>query len=315
MKDPFGPGSGFCKEDDRFEEMRAYFFRQAWQNLTQNPWLNAITLGTITLSFLILGVFLILFLNTKVLLEDWGRRIRVTAYLDGSLSQDPLNRLREKIVGFEEVQEIRYRSKEEALKLLEEKMPERKELLRGLPRNPLPASLEIRLRGEYQNAEGVRSLVRKLRGLSAIEDIQYGSDWLERFSAFMALLKVLGLGLGGLLLLATIVVISNTIRLSIFGRREEIEVMRSVGATGPFIRAPFYIEGLLQGFLGAVLAVGVLFALFQFFLGRVYEPLRELLGNFPVRFLSLEQMAAVALGGLVLGLFGTQVSVGRFLRL
>ncbi len=283
--------------------------------MTQNPWLNAITLGTITLSFLILGVFLILFLNTKVLLEDWGRRIRVTAYLDGSISQDPLNRLREKIVGFEEVQEIRYRSKEEALRLLEEKMPARKELLRGLPRNPLPASLEIRLRGEYQNAEGVRSLVRKLRGLSAIEDIQYGSDWLERFSAFMALLKLLGLGLGGLLLLATIVVISNTIRLSIFGRREEIEVMRSVGATGPFIRAPFYIEGLLQGFLGAVLAVGVLFALFQAFLGRVYEPLRELLGNFPVRFLSLEQMAAVALGGLVLGLFGTQVSVGRFLRL
>jgi len=315
LKDSVGQGGGLYAEDHRFEGMRGYFFRQAWQNLTQNPWLNAITLGTITLSFLILGVFLILFLNTKGLLEDWGGRIRVTAYLGGSLSQDPLNRLREKVLGFEEVQEIKYRSKEEALKLLEEKMPERKELLRGLPRNPLPASLEIRLHGEYQNSEGVRSLVRKLRGISEIEDIQYGSDWLERFSAFMSLLKVLGLGLGGLLLLATIVVISNTIRLSIFARREEIEVMRSVGATGPFIRAPFYIEGLLQGFLGAVLAVAVLFALFQIFLTRVYEPLKDLLGNFPAQFLSLEQMAAVALGGLVLGLFGTQVSVGRFLRL
>jgi len=295
--------------------MKGYYFRQARQNLIQNPWLNAITLGTITLSFLILGLFLVLFLNTKGLLEDWGGRIRVTAYLGGSPDQEQMTRLREKVRGFEEVMEVKVRSKEEALKLLEEKIPERKELLRGLPRNPLPASLEIRLKGEYQSSEGAQSLARKLRGIPEIEEIQYGSDWLERFSAFMALLKGLGLGLGALLLLSTIVVISNTIRLSIFARREEIEIMRSVGATGLFIRAPFYLEGVLQGFLGAVLALAVLFALFQLFLSQVYEPLRGLLGNYPVQFLSLEQMAAVALGGVVLGLFGTQVSVGRYLRL
>jgi cell division transport system permease protein len=295
--------------------MKGYFFRQARQSLIQNPWLNAITLGTITLSFLILGLFLVLFLNTKGLLEEWGGRIRVTAYLGGSPGQEQLTRLREKVRGFEEVLEVKVRSKEEALKVLEEKMPERKELLRGLSRNPLPASLEIRLKGEYQSSEGVQILARKLRGIPEIEDVQYGSDWLERFSAFMTLLKGLGLGLGGLLLLSTIVVISNTIRLSIFARREEIEVMRSVGATGLFIRAPFYFEGLLQGFLGAVLALAVLFALFQLFLSKVYEPVRNLLGNYPAQFLSLEQMAAVALGGVVLGLFGTQVSVGRYLRL
>jgi cell division transport system permease protein len=295
--------------------MKGYYFRQARQNLIQNPWLNAITLGTITLSFLILGLFLVLFLNTKGLLEDWGGRIRVTAYLGGSPGQEQMTRLREKVRGFEEVMEVKVRSKEEALKLLEEKIPERKELLRGLPRNPLPASLEIRLKGEYQSSEGAQSLARKLRGIPEIEEIQYGSDWLERFSAFMVLLKGLGLGLGALLLLSTIVVISNTIRLSIFARREEIEIMRSVGATGLFIRAPFYLEGLLHGFLGAVLALAVLFALFQLFLSKVYEPLRSLLGNYPVQFLSLEQMAAVALGGVVLGLFGTQVSVGRYLRL
>ena len=296
-------------------EMRGYFFRQARQNLIQNPWLNAITLGTITLSFLILGLFLIVFINAKGLLDEWGGRIRVTAYLGGSPGQEQMRRLGEKVAGFEEVQEVKVRSKEEALKLLETKMPERKELLRGLPRNPLPASLEIRLRGKYQNSEGVQGLARKLRGIPEIEDVQYGSEWLERFSAFMALLKGLGLGLGGLLLLSTILVISNTIRLNIFARREEIEVMRSVGATGLFIRAPYYLEGLLQGFLGAVLALAILFVLFQVFLSRVYEPLRGLLGNFPAQFLTLEQMAAVAVGGVVLGLFGTQASVGRYLRL
>ena len=294
--------------------MKGYFIRQAWQNLTQNPWLNAITLGTITLSFLILGVFLVIFLNTKGLMEEWGSRIRVTAYLAGSVNPEQVSRLLEKIRRLEEVQEVTYRSKDEALKVLEEKIPERKELIRGLPRNPLPASFEIRLQGEYQNSKGVESLVKKLGGLTGVEDLQYGSDWLERFSAFMLFLKFLGWSLGGLFLLATIFVISNTIRLNIFARREEIEIMRSVGATGLFIRAPFYIEGILQGFLGAVLAIGMLFFFFQLFLSRVYEPLKNLLGNFPAQFLNSEQMAAVALAGVILGLLGTQVSVGRYLR-
>ncbi len=296
-------------------EMNGSFIRQAWQNLTQNPWLNVITLGTIALSFLVLGLFLVIFLNTKGLLEEWGSRIRVTAYLGGRVDLDQARRLREQVRGLEEVQEVKYRSKEEALRILEERMPERKEWLRGLPRNPLPASLEVRLKGEYQNSEGVQNLVKKMRGMPGIEDLQYGSDWLEKFSAFMALLKILGLSLGGLLLLATILVISNTIRLNIFARREEIEIMRSVGATGFFIRAPFYIEGILQGFLGAVLALTMLYVFFQLFLSRVYEPLKSLLGNFPVQFLSWEQMAAMGLGGVILSLFGTQVSVGRYLRL
>ena len=295
--------------------MKGYFFRQAWQNLTQNPWLNAITLGTITLSFLILGLFLIIFLNTKGLMAEWGGRIRITVYLAGSMNQEQITRLQGKIRGFDEVQEVSYRSKDEALKVLEAKMPERKEMLRGLPRNPLPASLEIRLKGEYQNSEGVRTLVKRLQGATGVEDIQYGSDWLDRFSAFMVLLKILGWGLGGLLLLATIFVISNTIRLNIFARREEIEIMRSVGATGLFIRAPFYLEGILQGLLGAVFALAMLFAFFQLFLSKVYEPMKSLLGNFPAQFLNSEEMAALALGGVILGLVGTQVSVRRYLRI
>jgi len=187
-------------------------------------------------------------------------------------------------------------------------------MLKGLPRNPLPASLEIRLKPEYRNSFGVSGLVEKLRGAKEIADLQYGSEWVERFSAFMVLFQVLGLGLGGLLLLTAIFVISNTIRLNIFARREEIEIMRLVGATGIFIRAPFYIEGILQGLLGACLALAILLVFFQLFLTKVYEPLTYLLGNFPLQFLTSRQAAELALGGLALGLLGTQVSVGRYLR-
>lgn len=295
--------------------MRGYFFRQAWQNLNQNPWINAVTLGTISLSFLILGFFLVIFLNTRGLLEEWGGRIRVTAYLADSATAERVARVGEEIRGFNEVQEVSYRSKDAALKALEENLKGQRGLLNGLPCNPLPASLEIQLRPEYQNAIGVQRVVAKLRGKPEVEDLQFGSDWVERFSAFVALLQVLGLGLGGMLLVAAFFVISNTIRLNIFARREEIEIMRSVGATGLFIRAPFYIEGVLQGFLGACLAIGLLFVLFQLFLIKVYDPLKDLLGNFPLLFLTAEQSMAMALGGVVLGLLGTQVSVGRYLRI
>lgn len=292
--------------------MRGISFRLTWRNLKQNPWMNAITLATIALSFLILGVFLVIFLNTRALMEEWKAKIRVTAFITAAANPEGVARLKEKIRGMEEVEGVLYRSSQDALKILEERL--KGGLLKGLPRNPLPASLEIRLKAAFRNSIGVQNLVSRLRGAPEIEEVQFGSEWVERFSAFMMLLEFLGLSLGGLLLLATLFVISNTIRLKIFARREEIEVVRSVGATGFFVRAPFYLEGVLQGFLGACLAVGVLFLLFELFLLKVYEPLSDLLGNFPLHFLSLEQMGGLLLGGIVLGFLGTQASVGRYLR-
>jgi cell division transport system permease protein len=294
--------------------MGRYFFRQAWQNLNQNAWVNAITLGTITLSFLSLGIFLIIIVNVQGLMEEWKSRIRITVYLGQAMSTEETAGFQNMIRGYSEVQEVRYRSKEEALKTLEDRLPGSKGLLKGLPRNPLPASIEIQLKPEHQNSIGVQSLVEKLRRLPPIEDLQYGIEWVEKFSAFIVLLKVLGLMVGGLLLASTIFVISNAIRLNIFVRREEIEIMRSVGATGFFIRAPFYIEGILQGLAGASIAVALLFTLFHLFVAEVYAPLQVLLGGFSLFFLTPEQTTALVLGGIALGFFGTQVSVGRHLR-
>jgi cell division transport system permease protein len=294
--------------------MRGYFFRQAWQNLKENLWLNAITTGTITLSLLILGFFLVVFFNAKGLAEEWGSQIRITAYLTSAVNRQEIEFLLKKIRSWNAVQEVHYRSPEEALRILEEKLHEQKGLLKGLPRNPLPASLEIRLKPAYQNSLAVQGLADQLREEPEIEELQYGAEWVERFSAFMVVLKVVALGLGGMLLVTTIFVVANTIRLNIFARREEIEIMRWVGATGSFIRAPYYIEGLLQGSSGACLALGILFLLYRLFLRVIYEPVQSLLGNFPIQFLTLEQTAAMILGGVVLGLLGSQVSVGRYLR-
>lgn len=292
-----------------------YFWKQAWQNLNQNRWMNAVTLATITLSFIVAGIFLIIFLNTQELLRDWQSRMRITAYLSDSLSTNEIKKLKDDLLGLAEVAEVTYRSKEEALKSLAEKFKDKQNLLQGLPRNPLPASFEIRLKPAYQHSAGVHHLVGRLRTFPQITDLQYGGEWIEKLSAFLILFQVLSWSLGGLLAIITIFTISNTMRLKIFARREEIAIMRSVGATGLFIRAPFYIEGLFQGLLGASLAMLILFLIFRVFLKTIYEPLQSLLGNFPLFFLNQEQIGALVLSGLILGLLGTQVSVGRFLRI
>ncbi len=291
-----------------------YFWKQAWQNLNQNRWMNAVTLATITLSFIVVGIFLIIFLNTQELLKEWQSRMRITAYLSDSLSANEIKKLKDDLLGLTEVEEITYRSKEEALKSLAEKLKDKQNLLQGLPRNPLPASFEIRLKPAYQHSSGVHHLVTKLRNFSQITDLQYGIQWIEKLSAFLILFQVLSWSLGGLLAITTIFTISNTMRLKIFARRDEIAIMRSVGATGLFIRAPFYLEGLLQGLCGASLAMLILFLIFRAFLKTIYEPLQSLLGYFPLFFLNGEQIGAIVLAGLILGFLGTQVSVGRFLR-
>lgn len=291
-----------------------YFWKQAWQNLNQNRWMNAVTLATITLSFIVVGIFLIIFLNTQELLRDWQSRMRITAYLSDSLSTNEIKKLKDDLLGLTEVAEVTYRSKEEALRSLAEKLKDKQNLLQGLPRNPLPASFEIRLKPAYQHSAGIHHLVGRLRTFSQITDLQYGWEWIEKLSAFLILFQVLSWSLGGLLAITTIFTISNTMRLKIFARREEIAIMRSVGATGLFIRAPFYLEGLFQGFLGASLAMLLLFLIFRTFLKTIYQPLQSLLGNFPLFFLNGEQIVAIVAAGLILGFLGTQVSVGRFLR-
>ena len=291
-----------------------FFFRQARQNLVQNLGINALTLGTITFAFLIFGIFGIVAHNARALMEEWGDRIRITAYLAESVTADGARRLRDQIGGLEEVQAVSFRSKEEALKALEGKLPARTGLLKGLPRNPLPASLEIQLKPPFRDKAGIDRLAAKLKGVSEIADLQYGAEWIERFSAFLALLQVLGAGGSVLLLLTAFLIVAHTMRLNIFSRREEIEIMRAVGANSLFIRAPFYLEGIFQGLAGAGLAWGLLFVLFQLFLIRVYDPLKILLGNFSLQFLPWEYSAGFILGGILLGILGTQVSVGRYAK-
>ncbi len=289
-----------------------YFLRKALENIWTNPFLSLVTLSTIAISMLILGLFSLVYLNVQQSLHQMGGELQITAYLQETISSEQAEVLRSKVADWPEVERITYISKEQALARFRSQLREYAGILEGLKENPLPASLELTLMPQYGRSGNIKELSTRLGRLSGVAEVQYGRKWMAKLRVFVEVMKLVGITVGGLLLIATIFVISNTIKLTFYSRREELEIMRLVGATDFFIKAPFLIEGLLHGLGGALLAAGGLSLLILFLFSHLDLPLRlaVMAGSLPTG-----QLLAGFLGlGLLLGVLGSMVSLRRFLR-
>jgi len=289
-----------------------YFLRKALGNIWANPFLSLVTLSTIAISMLILGVFVLIYLNVQGFLHQLGDELQITAYLETTLSTVQAEVLRNKIADWPEVEDITHVSKEQALARFRSQLREYAGILEGLKDNPLPASLEVKLRPQFGRAGNIEALSSRLERLPGVDEVHYGRRWVAKLKIFVEVIKLVGITVGGLLLFATIFVISNTIKLTFYSRQEELEIMRLVGATDFFIKTPFLIEGLLHGLGGALLAAGGLSLLMLFLFSHLDLPLRLAIlpGSLPP-----VQIVAGFLGlGLILGVLGSTVSLRRFLR-
>jgi cell division transport system permease protein len=289
-----------------------YFLRKALENIWTNPFLSLVTLSTIAISMLILGLFSLIYLNVQQSLHQMGGELQITAYLQETISPEQAEMLRSKVADWPEVEGITYISKKQALARFRSQLREYAGILEGLKENPLPASLELTLMPQYGRSGNIKELSTRLGRLPGVAEVQYGRKWMAKLRVFVEVMKLVGITVGGLLLIATIFVISNTIKLTFYSRREELEIMRLVGATDFFIKAPFLIEGLLHGLGGALLAAGSLSLLILFLFSHLDLPLRlaVMAGSLPAG-----QLVAGFLGlGLLLGVLGSVVSLRRFLR-
>jgi cell division transport system permease protein len=289
-----------------------YFLRKALENIWTNPFLSLVTLSTIAISMLILGLFSLIYLNVQQSLHQMGGELQITAYLQETISPEQAEMLRSKVADWPEVEGITYISKKQALARFRSQLREYAGILEGLKENPLPASLELTLMPQYGRSGNIKELSTRLGRLPGVAEVQYGRKWMAKLRVFVEVMKLVGITVGGLLLIATIFVISNTIKLTFYSRREELEIMRLVGATDFFIKAPFLIEGLLHGLGGALLAAGSLSLLILFLFSHLDLPLRlaVMAGSLPAG-----QLVAGFLGlGLLLGVLGSMVSLRRFLR-
>ena len=287
----------------------SYFVRTSLRGLRSSPVTSAAAVATIGVSLVLVGTFALLLWNMEGLLNRFGDALFVTAYLEDGLPVEDRRALVELVATVEGVERVRVVSQREALERFQASVGRGSALLEGLAENPLPASLEITLLAERRSTEGLRVVVESVDGLPGISELASGQDWVEGYLRAVALVRAVGMGLGLILALATVLIVANTIRLAVLARRDEIEILTLVGASRVFVATPFLIEGLVQGAAGGVAAVAVLLGLFRLVLPGFEFGLEFLLGGVAPRFFSVAEAAALVGGGAGLGLFGSAAAL------
>ena len=298
---------------DGFGGRAGFFLARAITNIRQNVFVNVVTIGTITLALLIVSLFLLVFVNLESAAESWSERVQVTVYFDRELTGQEQTSLREKISALSGVSRVGYVTRDEALKRFKTRLRGQETLLEGVRAEVLPTSFEIALKRSHRDTASVENFVAALKKIPGITEVQYGEEWVRRFNSFLNFMRMLGALLGGFLVIAVIFIVSNTIKLTIYSRRDELEVMSLVGATRFFIKAPFLLEGLIQGLSGSVLTIALLFGLYEGFLHNAGSFLTFNPAASGLSFLPLEYLAGLLVAGALLGFIGSLTSLKRFI--
>jgi cell division transport system permease protein len=292
----------------------SYFFARALVNIRQNLFLNVVTVATITLALLIIALFLMVYTNLEGVADDWSRRVTICVYFENELAPRELASLAGRIQTLNGTDRVTYVSKDEAIKRFRSRLKGQEALLEGVSAEILPASMEITLKRGSRTIDAIEKYAAQLKIIPGIGEVQYGAEWVRRFSSFINFMRLVGAFLGGFLVLATTFIVSNTIKLTIFARKDELELLGLVGATRLFIKAPFLIEGIIQGASGAILSLVLLFSCYVAFLHNAGNFLSFNTALTGLNFLSPMQLTSIFFGGICLGFFGSLSSLKRFVN-
>ncbi len=290
-------------------------YRRAIQDILENRFLNMITVITIALSVLIVTAFTLFFSNVTSLMDSWQKGIRVMVYLQPDLDAATIKEKEMKIKGLYGVKEVRYIPKSEALETLRLQMRRQSSLLDNLTENPLPDAFEVKMMASSQQIAKIEDLAQRLQSYVWVAEVEYGQIWLGRFTNIFKLLKLSGFAMGGLFFMAAVFIVANTIRLVIYSRREEVEIMRLVGASDSFIAIPFYIEGLILGALGGIIGLTSLFVLFVLISSSVDNGNNISMSVLNIRFLSPLFMLEALFTSMLVGLLGCFLSLKQFMKI
>jgi cell division transport system permease protein len=289
-----------------------HFVKKALADIRSNRFLNLITIITISLSILVVSVFLLFFENASRVIESWNQGGRAMIYLENDFTMDMLPELKAKINGLGEIDEMIYISKSQAFEKLKKDMSERSAFLKTLEENPLPDAMEIKIKS-YDSFEEIEKFAQSLKAIKMVEDVEYGQGWLGKFLNIFNLFKITGYAMCSLFFLIALFITANTVRLAFYSRKLEVEIMRLVGATETFIKAPFYVEGLLQGFFGGALGLIVLLIAYLTILSGISQSLASYV-YFDIRFLSIKMIVLIIFGSTFLGWFGCYLSLKQILK-
>jgi cell division transport system permease protein len=282
--------------------------REALLSFRRAPLLSALSVTTIAFSLFTVGLFGLVAVNLRQALRGLEERVEIVAYVLRGTPSETIAVASQDISAFPEVQDVSYVSEEEALQRARTELVEFRDAYRDLQVNPLPASIEIRMKEGYRDAATVERVAQRLKGFGFIEDVRYGREWVQKLDYLRNITGLVGLVIGLAFAAVAVVIIGVTIRLTILQRAREISIMRLVGATNWFIRGPFLLEGALKGLLGGLLSLGLCYGGYLLFRDKSGGTLSGLV------FFRPEHMVLIIVFGVLLGLAGSLVSVGRHLR-
>ena len=244
--------------------MLRHILREALVNLWRNRYMNLLASATIAVSLLLVGIFLLLAHNLSRVVTDLGNQVTLSVYLEAETSAGEREAILAALRERPEAASFEYVSPEAALEKFRRLFPSLREVPDALEENPFPASVEVRMAQRHRDPESVRRLAGALKGLPGVEDTAFDLPWVNRLRDLVSLARAAGYSLGGVVGLAAILTIASVIRLTIYSRQQEIEILRLVGATRTFILSPFLLESSVLGALGGGLALGALEGVYRY---------------------------------------------------
>jgi cell division transport system permease protein len=278
--------------------------REALLAFRRAPLLSALSVTTIAFSLFVVGLFGLVAVNLQRALREVAERVEIVAYLLPGTPIETVTLGVQDIAAFPEVQSATYVTEAQALARARGELVEFRDVLRELERNPLPASIEIKLKPTVRDADHVNDVADRLKGFGFVDDVRFGRDWVEKLDRLRQIATAVGLVVGTAFAIVAIIIIGTTIRMAVLQRGREIAIMRLVGATNGFIRRPFLLQGAIKGMLGGLVAVGLCFAAYALINRWLLQ----------TAFFSREQALAIVGFGTLIGLIGSAASVGRHLR-
>lgn len=281
-----------------------FTLKEGLLNLRRAPLMTVSSIAVMGLSLFVLGIFLLITVNLRAAITTVQSQVEVSVFVQEGIRDLELQSLDRFLREHPGVSAVRYLPRDEALAAFRAELDQREYLLEALEANPLPDTFEVELFDDWKSTERIAEMATQIEGMAGVDEVKWGKDWVGRLNRVIVVLVMVDLFLGIIVALSSMVVVANTVKLTLIARRDMIELMKMVGATVGVIRRPFVIEGVLQGAVAAVLATGLLLGLTGFLQGRVQELVA----------LSAPSFLLFVLFGAFLGGIGSAVSLQGFLR-
>ena len=293
--------------------MYRHILRRSIRSVRENLYLNAVACGVIIVSLFLLGLYVSIQNNVTQLIDTWNKDVHISAYFESSTTENERFLIRDRIHALPEATQVRYVSEKEAQEWFVSRVEGIEDTLAALGDGILPASLEITLSGSVAGDPAkIEDFANKING-PEFSNLDYGIEWVERFNTFLNMLQALGMLLGAIILLSAMFLVTNTVHLVVYSRKNELEIAKLVGASDRFILVPFLFEGLLQGLVGGFLALFFLYWLHQLVTLRL-ETVLDLRLLSDLVFLSPIHMLTLLFIGIFLGVSSGYIATQRFLR-